>query len=274
MTFDERRDARSAADVGLFGPDSVTWRIHSDPSSAIGGMRALLLQALNPLAMAAMDQHSSYRLDPWGRLARTSEYIAITTFGTTAEARRAGTRVRALHGRIRGFDPITRRSYRADDPELLLWVHATEVDSFLEAYRRFGGRLSDADADRYVAEMVRAAELIGLEPAAVPADAGALRAYLEAADDVVVTPAARESLALLLSPPMPLALKPLWLIPVTAAVSSLPAHIRKLYGLPWLAPLDLPVRVYVYGLCRALKLALPGSPHARKARARAQEAAA
>ena len=98
-----------AADVGLFGPGSVTWRIHADPSMIVGGLRSLLAQALNPRAMAGVDQHSDFRVDPWGRLRRTAEYVGATTFGDTATAEAAGDMVRAVHRRVRGVDPHTGR---------------------------------------------------------------------------------------------------------------------------------------------------------------------
>src|SRR5205823_9741871 len=168
-----------ADDLGLFGPDSVTWRIHADPSMLIGGIRALLVQALHPLAMAGVAQHSDYQDDPWGRLQRTVDYVVTTTFADRPTALAAGDRVRAVHSRVRGIDPVTRRPYRADDPELLVWVHAVEVHSFLAAYRRYGGRLTDEEADRYVTEQVRTAALVGLEGDIVPASLAALRAYLQ-----------------------------------------------------------------------------------------------
>src|SRR5438045_3024310 len=98
---------------GMFAPDSVTWRVHADPSMLIGGMRALLVQALHPLAMAGVEQHSDYRADPWGRLRNTVEYVMTTTYGTEEEARQAGRVVQAIHKRVRGTDPGRRRG-RAD----------------------------------------------------------------------------------------------------------------------------------------------------------------
>ncbi|MGH2806570.1 MAG: oxygenase MpaB family protein, partial [Actinomycetota bacterium] len=163
-----------ARDEGYFGPGSVTWRIHSSPSLMVGGLRALLVQALNPLAMAAVAEHSNYKEDPWTRLIRTTEYLVATTFGDTTTADAAARRLREIHRHVRGVDPFTGLPYRADDPELLLWVHATEVHSFMSGYRVFGGGLSDEDADRYVNEMVRAAELVGLAADEVPASKGEL----------------------------------------------------------------------------------------------------
>lgn len=252
-------------DLGLFGPGSVTWRIHADPAALIGGLRALLIQALNPRAMAAMAQHSDYREDPWGRLRRTSEYLVATVFGDRAQAERAAARVRAVHGRIQGVDPVTGTAYRADDPDLLLWVHAVEVDSFLAAYRAYAGPVSDADADRYVAEMVRGAELVGLPAEAVPADLASLRAYLDSFAGLALTPAAREGMRVVFAPPMPAALRPLWAIPAVAAVAILPPPVRDLYGLPWPPPATPLVRMGVWALLRALNVTRRPPPPIRRA---------
>jgi uncharacterized protein (DUF2236 family) len=247
-----------AADVGLFGPDSVTWRIHSDPSTLLGGGRALLVEALHPTTMAVFDQNTDYEHDPWGRLWRTSEWFATVTFADTATAEAAGAGLRSVHQRLSGVDPLTGRLHRADEPELLQWVHATAVHSFLTAYRRYGGRLSDADADRYVAEMVRIAELVGLPPSAVPANLADLRAYLESVQGLAVTPAARRGMMLmLLSPPIPKPLWPTWAIVYAALVAILPGRVRTLYGLPWLPPGEPPLRATVYALTRLAKVVIP-----------------
>ncbi|MFN2489067.1 MAG: oxygenase MpaB family protein [Actinomycetota bacterium] len=261
--------ARDTIDFGLFGPDTVTWRIHQDPSMLIGGLRALLIQALNPLAMAAVDQHSDFRGDPWGRLRRTSEFVTTSIFGDTPSALAAGRRVRAIHRRVSGVDPITGRAYRADDPELLLWVHSVEVHSFLTAYRRYGGRLSDDDADLYVSEMVRAAELVGLHPQDVPRTLVELRSYLRGITNLCVTPAAREGLRLLLNPPGPLPGRLAWTVPATAVVSILPRRVRDLYGLPWFEPAEPVVRLGVATLCRTLRILFPPPEPVRRALARA-----
>lgn len=256
------------SDAGLFGPDSVTWRVHADPSMLVGGLRSLLIQALHPLAMAGVDQHSDYRVDPWGRLQRTTDYVMTTTYGDTAAAERAGAAVRAIHARVRGVDPATGRSYRASDPELLAWVHNVEVHSFLTAFRRYGGALSPADADRYVAEMSRAAPLVGLPQDAVPQCAKDLSAVLRAATGLQVTPAAREGLRVILSPPMPLALRPLYAVPTAAAVGLVPRHLRAMYGLVWFPPAAPSVHLTTLALSRALRAVLPGPPHRRAARRR------
>ena len=264
----------SDIDFGLFGPGSVTWRIHGDPCSLIGGLRALLIQALNPRAMAAVDQHSDYRSDPWGRLRRTSEYLSATTFGDTATARSWAARIRGIHRRVSGIDPVTGRSYRADDPELLLWVHVVEVDSFLAAYRRYAGPVSDADADRYVSEMVRSAELIGLHADDVPHLYSEVVEYMSSATGLAVSEATKNGMKYVLSPPMPLWARPLWAIPTTAAVALLPDRARELYGLKYWPPADPIVRVYVFGLLRTMNVALPPPPRVREAFARVRSAAA
>jgi uncharacterized protein (DUF2236 family) len=266
---------RDMSDLGLFGPSSVTWRIHGDPASLIGGLRALLIQALNSRAMAAVDQHSDYRSDPWGRLRRTSEYLTATTFGDTATAERYAARVRAVHRRVSGVDPASGRQYRADDPELLLWVHAVEVDSFLSAYRQYAGPVSEADADRYALEMVRAAELVGLAAGDVPANVADLRSYLEDAyRGLALTPAAQDGVGYVLSPPMPLAARPLWAVPATAAVAILPERVRSLYGLRWWRPATPVVRAYVFSVLRVLNVVVPPPPPVRRAIALARDAAA
>jgi uncharacterized protein (DUF2236 family) len=261
-------------DLGLFGPGSVTWRIHADPSSLVGGLRALLIQALNPRAMAAVDQHSDYRTDPWSRLRRTSEYLTATTFGDVATAERYAGRVRAIHRRVHGVDPVSGRPYRADDPELLLWVHAVEVDSFLIAYRQYGGPVSDADADRYTLEMVRAAELVGLVSDQVPSTLEDLREYLSGAyRGLALSPAAKEGVRYVLSPPMPLLVRPLWAVPATAAVAILPDVVRGLYGLRWWPPATPVVRAAVFSLLRIMNVAVPRPPPVRRAFALGRKAA-
>ncbi len=260
---------RTGPDLGFFGPHSVAWKVHGDPSLLIGGLRALLIQGLKPRAIAAVDQHSPFRTNFWGRLNRTSEYIMVTTFGDTTSASAIARRVREGHRRISGFDPVTGRAYRADEPELLLWVHAAEVDSFLAAFRRYGGRLSHDDADRYVAEMVTAAELMGLDPPEVPSTYKELQAYLDGVDDLALTRAAKEGMRLLFSPPLPVAARPLWKVAAAATIAVLPERVRDLYGLPWPSPVNPLLVAAVWPAFRAMNLLLPGPPQLREAKRRA-----
>ena len=166
------------ADDGFFGPGSVAWRLSGDLSGVIAGLRALLLQALHPLAMAGVDQHSDWRRDPVGRLAATTAYTTTVTFGERAAVERAAGRVRRIHERVTGTDPVTGQAYAAGDPALLLWVHAALVDSAIAATDLFGAGLAAPDADRYVAEMAIAAELLGVPAGQVPRSTAELAAYL------------------------------------------------------------------------------------------------
>ncbi|MCU1678151.1 MAG: hypothetical protein JWM93_2909 [Frankiales bacterium] len=255
----------TAGDPGLFGPDSVTWRIHGDPISFVGGLRALLLQALHPLAMAGVEQHSNYRDDPWGRLSRTAKYVSTATFGTTAEAREAGIRVRAVHRHIRGTDAVTGEEYRADDPRLLAWVHNATVESMLDAYGRSGARFSASDADRYVAEQVQMAALVGLASDRVPDTVAGLRAYFdEVWPQLRITAAARGVARFGVAPPMPVWVQVAtparlaWAGLSAVAFAMLPADARRMYGVPAVPGADLATDLGVRAV-RAALLAVPES---------------
>ena len=168
----------SDASLAYFPPDSVTRRIHADlPSMLIGGLASLLFQALHPLAMAGVAQHSRYRADPLGRLERTARFVGTTTFGSREDAARAIRLVTAVHGRVEGTADDGRR-YAATDPGLLTWVHAVEVFSFLSAAERYGAEPLDAtERDAYVREMSRVALDLGATD--VPLDVDALSSYLD-----------------------------------------------------------------------------------------------
>ncbi|MGH9047311.1 MAG: oxygenase MpaB family protein [Acidimicrobiales bacterium] len=151
-------------DTAFVHPDSVVRLVHRDLGAMmIGGLGALMLQALHPLAMAGVADHSGYENDPIGRLRRTANFVGSTTFGTTAEARAAIKHVQAVHRRVRGVAPDG-RTYSASDPELLTWVHAAEMDCFLEATQRFGARsLTRAECDAYYKETAPVAIELGAE---------------------------------------------------------------------------------------------------------------
>jgi uncharacterized protein (DUF2236 family) len=252
---------------GLFGPGSVTWKVNSDPAMVVGGMRALLVQALNPLAMAGVDQHSDFRADPWGRFRRTGQFVMTATFGTRTDAEALGARVRRIHATVRGTDPVTGRSYDAGQPELLAWVHNVLAHSLVMAKRRYGGGLSRTDADRYLHEMVRMAELVGTPPDLVPTTMPDLEDYLRGAE-LVASPLAQKAKWAVLNPPLPLRLLPLWAALDTAAVGLLPARVRRLYRLPWFPPAAPAVRLAATAVFGTLELLLPASPERRKAEAR------
>ncbi len=256
------------ADDGLFGPRSMVWRINRDRSFPLAGMRSLMVQALHPLAMAGVAQHSTWRQDPFGRLAATSSYLLTTTYGDTASALAAAAWVRKVHTHVRGTDPETGLPYSAEDPDLLLWVHAGMVDSIVTVAQRYGRPLVAADADRYIAEMVRFAEIVGVPADQVPASVDALRRYLETVELRQATPAAREAIAIVLDPPdLDDDMRDLWHDLGQVAVGTLPGWAREMYGFD-MPPHELLEREPVRQLLGALDLAFESLPGVLEARQR------
>ena len=258
------------ADDGYFGPSSVTWRTSHDLSGVVAGLRALVIQALHPLAMAGVDQHSHWRSDPAGRLAATAGYLSAVSFGDRAMADRAAARVRKIHEHVTGVEPETGMPYRASDPELLLWVHAALVDSAVVARDLYGTPLPPAAADRYVAEMVAAAELIGVPRDRVPADVASLRAYLESMRPRLrCTPAAREAIAHVLSlPEMDADVAEFWRDIREAVVTSLPDWAVRLYGDEPAPPLTPERRTEIRQALGVLDVLFEAAPGALEARQR------
>jgi uncharacterized protein (DUF2236 family) len=232
--------------LGFFGPDSVTWRIHGDPAYHVGGLRALMLQALHPVAMDGVARNSAgFRDEWWMRMTRTGQYMATVAFGTRTEARRTAARVRGLHRQLSGVEETTGRAYRVDDPDLLLWVHNCAVDSLLTAARRAGVPVSDADADRYVAEQVTAAQLVGVPLSMVPTSVADLDAYFEQIRPCLAsTPAAIQGVRNLFLPPMRgwvqvlTPARPAWGTLASLGMATLPAWARRMYSLPGLSMTD------------------------------------
>ncbi len=202
-TPDRDLDLPSEPDPGLFGPGSVTWRLHGDPVLIMGGLRALMLQSMHPDVVRGFVQNSGYQQDWWGRLTRTAEYVGLTTFGTRAEIDRVAGRVRYGHATFRFTDAVDGRERRLDEPELLLWVHCALVDSIVHVARRSGIELDGPDADRYLAEQVRFAELVGIDPATVPDSEAALDGYMRDMEPVLaLEDAGKEAISSLLAPPL------------------------------------------------------------------------
>ncbi|HEY9350682.1 MAG TPA: oxygenase MpaB family protein [Acidothermales bacterium] len=266
-------------DLGLFGPDSVAWRVHADPAMVLGGLRALLLQTCHPVVMAGFAANSDYRHDFWGRLGRTGSFVDVVTYGTRVEAEQTGKRIRAVHARLAPLlDSESGRAWRIDDPELLRWVHCAEVDSFLSTYRRCGGSLDEAGADRYVAEMRESARLVGLD--SVPETASELAAYF---DDVRpqlrVTPQARDAVRWGVAPTMPLWVtlatpaRVSWAGLVATAAAMLPRWARRLYRLPGLPTTDVTASL-AGRVVRAALLAVPERVRASPTRQAALQRAA
>jgi uncharacterized protein (DUF2236 family) len=241
---------------GLFGPDAVAWRVHGDVASMmVGGVASLLLQMLHPAVLAGVWDHSNFRADMHGRLRRTAKFIALTTYGGRDEAETAIARVRAIHGRIEGVLP-SGAPYRANDPDLLAWVHVAETTSFLAAWRRYvEPGMSLADQDRYFAEMARVAAPLGVDP--IPRDRAEARALLERFRPALLRDdRTREVARLVLSQRAshPLG-APLQALVMQGGVDLLPSWARRMHGLP--APMvSRPlVRAGILGVGRTLRWA-------------------
>ena len=230
-------DAKAYAIWGAPGerwhhPDDVIWHLNGDAAMYAGGIRALLMQALHPSAMAGVAGHSGYRSDPWGRLQRTSEFIAMTTYGPIPSAEALIERIRNVHLRVRGKDDAG-TPYRASDPHLLAWVHIAETESFLASFKRFGDRpLNRQRADEYVAQAAPVGEMLGAVD--LPRTEADLAAALEAyRPELRASEAARDTVKFLLNePPVPWPARPGYWMLAAGAISTMPAWAREELGLP------------------------------------------
>jgi len=244
----------SDSNSGFFRPDSVTWRVHSDPSMVVGGIRALLEQALHPEAMSGVAAHSNFREDAWGRLQRTGDYVGTLTFGTQEEAEKLAARVRKVHAML-----------KLDDQKLLLWVHMAMVDAFLDTAIRSGLQLSEAEQDRYIDEMITFALLVGIEESRVPRSRSELSEYFrEISGELSASDDAKRAALFIAIPPLPPLLRfgtpiaPLWGGIASLAAASLPRWARSLYGWPTLPGHESATDLALKSTRSALKL-LPQS---------------
>ncbi|WP_353946126.1 oxygenase MpaB family protein [Streptomyces sp. HUAS MG91] len=221
-----------------FPEGSPIRRVHADSAMFVGGLSALLVQTLHPSAMAAVAAHSGYRGDPWGRLHRTSTFLATTTYGTADSAQSACDRLNAVHARIQGVtdDGV---AYRASDPHLLEWVHIAEIDSFLRAHQRFAtARLTRNECDQYVAQTARVAEALGV--ARPPRTVAELRERFTAyRPELRATPEALDTARyLLLRPPLPVPALPFYAALASNAIALLPRWAADELRLPRWEPAE------------------------------------
>lgn len=228
------QDLMNAPGPRWFTPDRPIYRVHGDASMFIGGLRAVLFQSLHPLAMAGVAIHSDYKADPWGRLQRTADFLASTSFGTAEVAQAAVNRVLAVHERVTGV-ASDGRPYSANDPHLLLWVHVAEVDSFLAAYQRYGATsLDQKDRDGYVADMSVIASALGV-PNPPTTEAELRKQLADFRSELKSTKEARDAARyLIIQPPLEFPARAAYSLIAAAAVSLLPAWSRFPLRLPYL----------------------------------------
>lgn len=254
--------------VGIFGPGSVSWRIDRELLVLAGGSCALLLQAAHPAVAAGVVEHSTYATDPFGRLLRTLTSSFSVVFGPRSEAESTLRRVNAVHAAVRGRLPDG-SAYSALDPEALLWVHATLVDTALRVHDRWVAPVSDADAQRYHLESARVAVALGVPAADIPPTIGDLRAWmasLVAGGRVRVTPQARE-IALTVRYPTRFPPRVAWDLAHLVSLATLHPEIRRQYGIGWTPARERGV-AWLAAISRRVVPRLPSAiRHAPQARA-------
>ncbi len=244
------RTGEFEGDPGLCGPDSISWRVIGDVSVFVGGIRALLIQAAHPEVVAGVEDHSRYRDDPLGRLSRTSFYVTTATYGAMPEVKEAIDKVRSAHGGVSGTSHRG-RPYSASTPELAAWVHNTLTDSFLEAYQRFGGRLTVGEADRFVTEQTRVGELLGADP--LPTTAADLRAWITGHPGLAPSPGMRNAIGFLRRPPIPPAQRAGYQVLMNGAVTIIPRELASVLGVVAVPGARVAGTALILGLRRVMK---------------------
>jgi uncharacterized protein (DUF2236 family) len=267
----------NSADAGLFGPGSLIWQVNREGVLLLGGGRALILQVAHPLVAAGVEQHSRYREDPWGRLVRSLDLTTQIVFGSTPEAVDAAERLSRVHSRVNGVAPDG-RPYDASDPSLLMWVHATLLDTALLVYQRYVGRLTVAELRRYYSEQVLLGEVFGIPRSAQPASYGEFNEYflsMVEGDALAVTDTLRNVVSMTLGGGTPRVARPLVELMNLATVGMLPTRLRSELGLGW-GPRRERLLGASQAALRTLVPLLPGLvrsvPPARRAERRARAA--
>jgi uncharacterized protein (DUF2236 family) len=255
-------DAVAAGDeVGLYLPTDAPWVVHADLATLVGGVRALLMQALHPGSLAGVRSHSRYKDDPLGRLSGTIRWLTLTTFGSREALAKEAARVNRMHEKVRGSYESAdggKRSYRAADPDLLRWVHVAFMDSFLRAHQHYSTRPIPGGADAYIRLWSQSVAPLGL--AEVPMDEAGLLACLDRyRGELTVNDDTRDVIQWLKNPPLPVAALPVYALLFQAALASLPEDYRRLLGFK-ARPVRL-LRPLTTGFLKFLRFAIgPDSP--------------
>ena len=248
-------------DTGLYLPTDAPWVVHADLATLVGGVRALLMQALHPGSLAGVRSHSRYKDDPLGRLSGTIRWLTLTTFGSHQALANEAARVNRMHDRVSGsYESAAeeKRNYRAVDPDLLRWVHVAFMDSFLRAHQHYSTRPIPGGADAYIRLWAHSVEPLGLTD--VPMDEAGLLACLESyRSELTVNDDTRDVIQWLRNPPLPTAALPVYALLFQAALASLPEEYRRLLGLQS-QPVRL-LRPVTTGFLKFLRFAIgPDSP--------------
>ena len=265
-------DFEKGDDVGYFPVDAAVWTVHTSMTPTVAGIRALLLQALHPGAMAGVHAHSNFREEPLGRLANTIRWIFTVTYGSKDAAKEGSDFVQRLHTRVHGTYVDSRgeeKPYAASDPDLIRWVHLAFTDAFVAAHSAYGGRIPGG-IDQYVAEWAAAGELMGLEDP--PRSEAELRSQLAAFDgELTSSGQVEETLSYIRRPPLPRSQRLGYRILFAGAVATLEPEHRRMLGLrvPSLGPIPLPIRTAVRLVLGVIRLGLgPEGPAERAAKNR------
>ena len=258
---------------GLYLPDDAPWVVHADLGTLVGGVRALLMQALHPGSLAGVRTHSRYKDDPLGRLAGTIRWLTITTFASHEALAAEASRVNRMHDRVKGQYETSSgesRSYRAADPDLLRWVHIAFMDSFLRSHQIFSTQPIPGGADAYVSLWAKSVEPLGLTD--VPMNEKELLTWLDHyRGELSVNDDTRDVIQWLRNPPLPIAARPVYALLFQSALASLPPEHRKLIGLKSL-PLSV-LRPITRTLLKSIRLAIgPENPLVDVAKTRLQRA--
>ncbi len=243
----------------MFGPSSVSWRVHKETTVLFGGARALLMQAAHPLVIAGARATGFYQRNPWKRLERTLQLAYTITFGSLQDAQRAADTINDVHRRVRGIDEVTGQPYDAFDPELLLWVHACLVDSALLFEELTVGSLSPDEREHFHQEQMVAVEMLGLPRSCVPATVPALRAYVDMivdSDELMVGESAQQVAETIKHPPPEAEWKPILKVVSFWAFGTLPPRLRRMYGVRWTPAHEVALRASLRGL-KTFRPAIP-----------------